>query len=126
MRDKQSGAIILVLEEDQELRDGIAALLTADGYHVIAAREEGEAILRTRSERPDLILAGVSHSETDAVVGARQTRERTGCSQETPIVIFSADTLPEGEVGELADRVYLIRPDNFNQLRAFLRRIMPE
>jgi len=123
MGNKQRGGIVLVLEESQELRDGIAALLRADGYKVISARGEEEALLRTARERPDLILAAINQSETMAVSSARQTRERMRCSQ-TPIVIFSANTLPEGEERQLADRVYLIRPDNFNQLRALLRRIM--
>jgi CheY-like chemotaxis protein len=124
MKQDTSGASVLVLEEDQELRDGIAALLRSDGYRVITARDEDEAILRTQSEQPDLILACVSGSEIDTIAKARQTRERTQPSQNTPIVIFSASSIPEGEEKELPDRIYLTRPEHFNQVRSLLRRIL--
>jgi DNA-binding response OmpR family regulator len=114
---------VLVLEEEQELRDDIEALLRRDGYRVITAREKEEAFLRTQSERPDLILAGVSGSESDTIAKARQTRERIS-SEDTPIVIFSASSIPEGAEKEISDRIHLIQPEHFDQLRALLRRIL--
>lgn len=124
MKNSQSSPVILVLEEDQELRDGIAALLSADGYRVVAARGQEEAILRARHVRPNLILASVSGSVDETLAAARNTREQAECDRETPIVIFSVDKLPEGAEIEIAEKMYLTRPDNFNQLRRLLRRIV--
>ena len=117
--------VILVLDEEQELRDGIASLLVTDGYRVITARDDEEAILRTRVEQPDLILAGVSGSESDAIANTRHTRECIS-RQNTPIVIFSARTIIEGEEKEIPDRIYLVRPEEFNQVRSLLRKILVE
>ena|SRR5690242_10454923 len=121
---QRSPGLILVLEEDQELRDGIASLLRADQYSVLAAREEEEAILRAKGKSPDLILVG--RSGTNALDTARKTREGAGFNADTPIVIFSEDTIPEGAETEIEANVYVTRPDNFNQLRALLRRLISE
>lgn len=125
MRATQNGAVILVLERDQEVRDGIAALLIANGYRVIAARGEEEAILRTQIERPQLILAPVWRSDEETVAEAKQTRERINCDKHIPIVVFSAETLSDDPERDVANQVFITNPDNFNQLREFLRRVMP-
>jgi CheY-like chemotaxis protein len=125
MRAKQAGSVILVLERDQEMRESIAALLSANGFRVIAAKGEEEAVLRTQTECPQLILASVSRSPDETVAEAKHTRQRIHCNEEIPIVIFSDNTLPEGSERELAQKIYLTNPDNFNQIRELLRRVMP-
>jgi CheY-like chemotaxis protein len=117
--------VILVLERDQELREATAALLTASGYRVIAATCEEEAVLRTKIECPQLILASVWRSQDETLAEVKQTRERIHCSEDIPIVIFSVNTLPEGAELEVTQKIYLMNPDNFNQIRQLLRRVMP-
>lgn len=124
MRANRTSAVILVLEQDQELRDGIAALLSADGYRVISARGEEEAILRTQSECPKLILSGMGRSKSETVASAKHTRERMNCSQAIPIILFSDVTIPEGSQRDLGEKVYVANPDNFDQLREFVRTLM--
>ena len=120
-----TGAVILVFEQDQELRDGIAALLSTDGYRVISVRGEEEAILKTQSECPQLILTGIWKSKSETMASAKQIRERMNSGEAIPIVVFSDASLPEGSERELAGKVYLTNPDNFDQLREFIRRLMP-
>jgi hypothetical protein len=45
-------------------------------------------------------------------------------SEDIPIIIFGADTISEGEELEIAENIHLTRPDNFDQLRECLRRLV--
>lgn len=44
----------------------------------------------------------------------------------TPIVIFSISTVSEGAEEEIGANVCVVRPDNFNQLRMLLMRVLYE
>lgn len=123
MKNSQNG-VVLILEEDQELRDGIASLLIADGYRVIAARNEGDAAVKVQRDPPDLILATVNRSEEQALAAACDIREQIESHNETPIVVFSVTSIPEGAVDARPGNIHLMRPDNFDQLRALLHRLL--
>jgi len=62
--------------------------------------------------------------ETRVVAIAHRVRERSRLSQEVPIIIFCVATLPEGTEIEIGMNVYAIRPDNFNDLRTLLARLL--
>ena len=55
-RKVEKSRLILVVEDVYETRAGIDTLLKANGYRVVFAGTEGEAVNSNRSERPDLIL----------------------------------------------------------------------
>jgi len=118
-------SIILVLEDVEEIRDGIEELLKADGYRVIPARSEADATRQARSEHPSLILASLGGAESAVIAAAKRVREGAGLSENIPIVIFCSPTRPEGAEVEIGLGVYVICPDNFDQLRASLRRLLP-
>jgi len=120
----ESGALILVLEDVEETRDGIEALLKAEGYRVHPARNEEDAVRKARCERPSLLLVSLGGSEADMISTACRTRERAELGQDVPIVIFSVETIAEGAEVEIGRNVYLTRPDNFEQLTAYLYRLL--
>ena len=41
------GSLILVVQDVEETRDGVEALLKADGYRVDAARDEEDAVIQS-------------------------------------------------------------------------------
>jgi DNA-binding response OmpR family regulator len=116
--------MILILEELEEIRDGIESLLKADGYRVSSARDENHAVSEARRVKPDLILVSRGAPANLMITKARRIRKRAGLTEGVPIVIFSVDTLPEGADIESRAGIYLTRPDNFDQLRQFLRRVL--
>ena len=83
-------------------------------------------MIRSRADPPDLILVGLPGSEAEIIETANHIRTRAQLDRKTPIVIFSVDTIEEGAEVALADNVYIIRPDNFNQLRAFTKRVLEQ
>jgi CheY-like chemotaxis protein len=116
--------VILVVEDVHETRDGIETLLMADGYRVAPARDERDAIESAQRKRPDLILVSLAGSAHDVVVCARNIRQRAGVEERVPVVVFSSESIAEGEEVETAENVYLARPDNFNQLRRLIARLL--
>lgn len=115
---------ILVVEDVQETRDAIEGLLRRDGYWVDPARGEDDAVERVRLNRPDLILISLGGTEDQILHTARKIRERSGLTEQTPIVIFSISTVPEGAEEEIGGNIYVTQPDNFNQLRTLLTRVL--
>jgi DNA-binding response OmpR family regulator len=124
MTEEESGALILVLEDVEETRDGIEALLQAEGYRVDPARHEADGVAQARRERPRLILVSLGGLEADVIATACRTRERAGLGQDVPIVIFSVDTIAEGAEVGIGRNVHLTRPDNFEQLKAYVGRLL--
>jgi CheY-like chemotaxis protein len=114
----------LVLEDVEETAYLIERMLKKNGYCVTLARSEEDAILRGRFESPDLILMSLGLGPERLLATAHRIRRQTGLSQDVAIVIFCVPTIPEGAEMEVDKNIYLTRPDNFNQLREFLHRLL--
>jgi CheY-like chemotaxis protein len=115
---------ILIVEDVQETRDAIKVLLKRDGYHVDPARDEEEAVERVQRNRPDLILISLGGEAEQVVAAAQRIRARSALTEQTPVIIFSLTNVPEGAEEELSGNIHVTAPDNFNQLRAVLTRIL--
>jgi CheY-like chemotaxis protein len=117
--------LILVVEDVYETRAGIDSLLKANGYRVTFAETKGEPNKSIRPERPDLILvcgAGLANNVLDNV---GRIRNETSVGDEVPVVVFCAQDVSEGEEVAIGGNVYLTNPDNFNQLRSLVARLLP-
>jgi DNA-binding response OmpR family regulator len=114
--------VVLVIEDDEETRDGIDALLSADGYRVEPARNEEDAVERALRCCPDLILVSLAGTPAAVVAAAVRVRRRAEIDVSVPVVVFSIATIEEGAEVPLGRNVYATRPDNFDQLRAFIRK----
>ena len=122
--DQERRSVILVVEDVEETRYGMERLLVASGYQVSAARDEEEAVLKAGLQRPDLILISLGLNPIRALVTARRIRERAGLGEEVPVVVFCVVGLDEGAEVAVGYNVYLTRPDNFDQLRGLLKRLL--
>jgi two-component system, OmpR family, response regulator MprA len=123
-RADEMPAIILVVEDVHETRDGIETLLMADGYTVAPARDERDAIESAQRTRPDLILISLGGSPHEVVLSARSIRERADVVQRVPVIVFCIEGIDEGSEVDIGENVYLTRPDNFNQLRNLIARLL--
>lgn len=123
-RQAEKGRLILVVEDVYETRAGIETLLKTNGYRVALARDEGEAISSTRAERPDLILVSVAGLPSKVLLKVRRIRNEAAVGAGVPVVVFCAQDISEGEEVAIGGNVYLTNPDNFNQLRSLLARLL--
>ena len=118
--------IILVVEDVAETRDGIEKLLKTDGYRVAVARDERDAIESARLRRPDLILVSLAGLTSEVILTARRIRERAEVGELVPVVVFCVESIGEGVEVAIGQNVHITHPDNFNQLRKLLTRLLRE
>src|SRR5215212_2421415 len=116
--------IILVVEDVHETRDGIEKLLKVDGYRVVLARDESDAIESAQRQRPDLILVSLAGSASEVLGSARRIRESAAVGDDVPVVIFCFDEIHEGAEVAIGQNIHIAQPDNFNQLRTLLSRLL--
>jgi DNA-binding response OmpR family regulator len=124
MASNEGQRSILVLEDIEETRDLIGKMLEINGYRVDLARDEEHAILMASSRSPDLILMSLGLEYEQLVATAQRIRKQADLSADIAIVVFCVPTIPQGAEMEINTNVYVTRPDNFNQLREFLRRLL--
>ncbi|HEX6491087.1 MAG TPA: response regulator [Gaiellaceae bacterium] len=91
----RSGPLVLIVDDDERVREYIRVNLEMEGYAVreAANAEEGLAVLEEVS--PDLVLLDVMMPEVDGWEMLRRVQERHGVGA-IPVVMFS------GKVGENA------------------------
>jgi CheY-like chemotaxis protein len=114
---------ILVVDDVEEVRDGLQSLLESDGYQVEAARSEKRAIECAIRNPPQLILVNLAGSPEEVIAAARRIGQSGGPEGRVPIVLFCIEGIEESEVA-LGGSVYGTRPDNFNDLRQLLQRLL--
>jgi len=118
--------LILVVENVYETRAGIDTLLKADGYRVALASTEEEVGISYQTERPNLILVSGSCLPDDILLTVGRVRSEAAVGYEVPVVVFCAQDISEGEEVAIGGNVYLTNPDNFNQLRGLVSRLLLE
>jgi len=123
--EKHDMPVVLIVEADDGLRDGLKDLLTKDGYRITTAIDDQDAVNTARRQRPDLILVCLSEPPPDLISAIVRIREQAGINNEVPIVVFCIKAVPEGDEVAYENHVYVISPDNFNHLRRFLKRLLP-
>ena len=116
--------IILVVEDVAETRDGIEKLLKADGFRVAVARDERDAIESAQLRHPDLILVSLAGLPNEVILSARRIREQADVGEKVPVVLFCIEGIGEGDEVAIGENVHVTRPDNFNQLRGLLTRLL--
>lgn len=120
----QRRQVILVLDDIEETRNLIKKMLGGNGCCVNLAMDEEDAISRARSESPDLILMSLGLDLDQLLATAYRIRQRGEFGQDVAIIIFCVPTIPEGAEIEVKQNVYVTRPDNFDQLRGLLHRLL--
>ena len=123
-KDNETEPLILVVEDIHETRYGMEKLLTADGYRVSLARDEADAIENAQQKCPDLILVSLASSPSDVILAATRIRKVADAGEQVPVVIFCIDGIDEGDEIAIGENIHLTLPDNFNQLRGLLSRLL--
>ena len=121
-----TGALIMVVHDVEETRDGIEKLLRSSGYRVDPARDEKEAVWRALRQSPDLILVSLCGPEAYVIASAQYVRDSSGLPEDVPVVIFCADTPVERTDLQIRMNVWLARPGNFDDLRTLLARLLSQ
>ena len=118
---------ILLVDDDEEVREVLGRGLERGGFRVVAAADERDGAERAAHEKPDLILlelGDVPHG--DALALGRRVREGAGLREEVPLVVYcgnAGEVVQEGEAVEVGPREYVVLPEDSGQLAGWLRRL---
>ena len=124
--ENEGSPIILVVEDVHETRDGIETLLTADRYRVTTARDERDAVENAQRRKPDLILVSLGGSPREVILSALSIRQHAEVGESVPVVVFCIEGIDEGDEVAIGKNVHLTHPDNFNQLRSLIARLLSQ
>jgi signal transduction histidine kinase len=113
------GRCVLVADDNADLRDYIARLLTEKGYEVVTAGDGDEALTALKDLKPDLLLTDVMMPGLDGFGLLRAIRESPEL-RELPVVMLSARAGEEAKVDGLGAGAddYLTKPFSARELLA--------
>ena len=111
--------VILIIEDEPQMRRFLRATLRAQGYQVVEAGSAREGLAQAAGRNPDVILLDLGLPDADGLDTARALRERS----RSPIIVLSARGREYDKVAALdrgADD-YLTKPFGVPELLARVR-----
>lgn len=107
---------ILLVEDEDNLRELVSARLEQHGYEVATAVDGYQAVSKARAFNPDLIILDLMIPKMDGYTVCRLLK--SGAMAETPIILFSARSNPD-DVGrgiEMGANAFVSKPFEASQL----------
>ncbi|HKS29600.1 MAG TPA: response regulator [Pyrinomonadaceae bacterium] len=127
MGKKAERLTLLIVEDEPSTREGFAELLERDGYRVITAADEREAVQSARLETPDLILVELGVTVPELLSVGERVRAEVEADSEIPIVAYAggpSEIVDEGEEVPMGDNQYVTLPEDFSQLADLIERLL--
>jgi DNA-binding response OmpR family regulator len=121
--DQQYRPLVVVVEDEQPIRELIADLLTDDGYNVIAAKDGSLALSIMESVVPDLVtldldLPGLSGGQILAHMEQHKVLQRVGV-----LIISAAREIPVATHPLV--RATVRKPFDISSLMAIVHQLLP-
>ena len=114
---------ILVIDDDEDLRDTVALMLEKEGYRVTVAAEGRTGYEQTLMLKPDLVLVDLRLPGMNGVEVCKQLR---AASVPTPIIVLSAigDEIDKVLLLEIGADDYVVKPFGGRELIARIRAVL--
>jgi DNA-binding response OmpR family regulator len=80
---------ILIIEDEDALREALCTHLTKQGYDVEAVFNTEEGLQRATEHPPDLILLDVITKSLHGAVFLQQLREEANPAKDTPVIVLT-------------------------------------
>jgi len=119
---------VLVVDDNDDIREMLAVLLDMQGYKVVVAADGEEAVAVASREEPDVILMDVMMPRLDGLEAARRINQNPKL-RNVPIIGLSAfsDPLTEnGQSNTFSWRAYLRKPIDVDELERLLIKTLRE
>ena len=120
---------ILVIDDDENLRDTIGLMLEREGFHAVLAGDGKNGLDQAALLKPDLMLVDL---RLPGISGIEVCKQLRGSGINTPIIVLSAvgDEVDKVLLLELGADDYVVKPFGTRELlarvRAVLRRSTPD
>ena len=115
----ESAALVLVVEDEPQMRKFIRASLASHGYRIAEAGSAAEAVRLITAQNPELVLLDLGLPDGDGIELTRQLRSFS----RVPVIVISARGREDDKVSALdagADD-YLTKPFGVGELLARMR-----
>jgi two-component system, OmpR family, KDP operon response regulator KdpE len=111
--------LILVIEDDPQIRRFLRATLAAEGYQFHEALTAGEGIAQVATRQPDLVLLDLGLPDQDGIEVIREIRQWS----QTPIIVLSARGQEKDKIAalDLGADDYVAKPFAVGELLARMR-----
>ena len=115
-------ALVLVVEDEEDLRNLVVDILIDAGYDVTEAEHGGVALEKARSEQPDIILLDVMMPVMDGFEVLTKLRQ-ISATKATPVIMLTAFPPAKGELRawKLGARHYIRKPFDPEQVELSVR-----
>jgi DNA-binding response OmpR family regulator len=114
---------ILVIDDDDSLRDTIGVMLEQEGYHALLAADGRDGYEKALASKPDLLLVDLKLPGMSGMEICKQLR--SGRAQ-TPIIVLSAvgDEVDKVLLLEIGADDYVVKPFGRRELLARIRAVL--
>jgi excisionase family DNA binding protein len=122
----QGGPVVLIVDDDDRMREYVKANLELEGYSVREAANAEEGLQALEREPPDLILLDVMMPKVDGWEMLRLVQDRHGVGA-IPVVMFSGkvDEASEAEARARGARGFIGKPFDPQQLIESTKQLLP-
>jgi excisionase family DNA binding protein len=122
----QQGPVVLIVDDDERVREYVRVNLEMEGYTVREAGSAEEGLQVLEEVSPNLVLLDVMMPEVDGWEMLRLVRERHGIDA-IPVVMFSGkvDDEAAGEAAERGAQGFLGKPFDPQRLVEHARQLLP-
>jgi two-component system KDP operon response regulator KdpE len=114
-----TSAVILVIDDEAQIRRTLRTTLAGAGYRVLDARNGEEALLKMREQTPDLVIIDINMPGMSGFEVCREIRE----ASDVPMIMLSVRSGERDKVRSLdagADD-YVVKPFSTQELLARIR-----
>ncbi|MBS1856413.1 MAG: response regulator transcription factor [Acidobacteria bacterium] len=114
---------ILVIDDDESLRDTIAMMLEQEGFRAIVAGDGREGFDKALTHKPDLVLVDL---RLPGMSGTEICKQLRAAKVDTPIIVLSAlgDELDKVLLLEIGADDYMVKPFGTRELMARIRAVL--
>jgi len=118
------GPLVLVVDDDPQVREVVRINLELEGYAVREAANGEEGLAALEEEAPDLILLDVMMPQVDGWEMLRRVQERHGVGS-IPVVMFSGQLDVGSEAAERGAQGFVGKPFDLRALIEQTKQIVP-
>ncbi|HXP85688.1 MAG TPA: response regulator transcription factor [Bryobacteraceae bacterium] len=114
---------ILVIDDDESLRDTIAVVLEQEGFTLVQAADGRTGLDRALTHKPDLLLVDL---RLPGMSGMEVCKQLRSANIKTPIIVLSAigDEVDKVLLLEIGADDYVVKPFGVRELLARIRAVL--
>jgi excisionase family DNA binding protein len=120
----KAGPLILLVDDDERVRELVRVNLEFEGYTVREAGSAEDGLAAIDDARPDLILLDVMMPQVDGWEMLRRVQERHGMGA-IPVVMFSGQVDTQEQARERGAQGFVGKPFDLQQLIDQTKQILP-